>query len=391
LAVKRLTSLNVNSTECERILNALGIRKERETVYVSPTWRHDIQIEEDLVEEVARHTGYDKIAELLPPAYGAGEYQPNEWREKLLRQKLVDMGFDEAVSYSFIDTKFDDVFDLVPNLTDSNSSEQYVTLQDAVIEGAVRMRPTNIPGLLEAVRLNFNYQRRDLKLFEIGKVFAANTGEDKLPTEQKALTFVLTGSEFSEDRMMPLRELDFYDAKGAVESALESIGIRDAQYSAVSVKHLQPGQSAQISISDMHVGYVGRLNQGIASMYKFRQPVYIAELNLDAVLALPPSSINYRPLPKFPAVVRDLSFVGDRKITFEEIRKAIEVQNVELCQNVQFVDVYDGKSLEEGDRSVTIRLEYRSNERTLVEEEVDETHKRIIDAVRSNLGVKLRT
>ena len=234
-AVERLTSLTVPAAECDRILNALGIKKEQETIYVSPTWRHDIAIEEDLVEEVARQYGYEKIVDSLPPAYGAGEYQPNETREKLLRQKFVDMGFDEAVTYSFIDTRFDDVFQPQADLLDERATEKFVTLQDAVIEGAVRMRYTQIPGLLDAVRHNINFQRRDLKLFEIGKVFAASANEDGLPTEREVLTLVLTGNELSEERAMPVRPMDFYDAKGAVEAALSTIGVVHGQYSAAEV------------------------------------------------------------------------------------------------------------------------------------------------------------
>ena len=116
-ATRRLTGLDVSTEGSNRILNALGIENDG-SIYVSPSWRYDLAIEEDLVEEVARHAGYDRIADELPPAYHAGEYQPNEEREKHLRQTLVDMGFDEAISYSFIDTKFDGVFDTIPGLVD---------------------------------------------------------------------------------------------------------------------------------------------------------------------------------------------------------------------------------------------------------------------------------
>jgi phenylalanyl-tRNA synthetase beta chain len=390
-AVERLTSLNVSPAECDRILNALGIEKEQETIYVSPTWRHDIAIEEDLVEEIARHYGYDKIVDALPPAYGAGEYQPNEVREKLLRQKLVDLGFDEAVTYSFIDTKYDDVFQPQEDLIDDRASEKFVSLQDAVIEGAVRMRYTQLPGLLDAVRHNVNFQRRDLKLFEIGKVFSASANEDGLPTEREILTVALTGNELCEDRAMPLRPMDFYDAKGAIEAALSIVGVADAQYSTANIKHLQPGQSADISIDGKSVGNVGRLKQDIAGEYKFRQPVYVAELDIETILSLPTEPVNYEPLPRFPGVIRDISFVGDRGISYESIRQMVEAQNVELCRGVEFVDVYEGKGLEENERSVTVRLEYRSNEKTLIDDEVDAAHDRIINAVIDGLGMRLRT
>ncbi|HEY2846990.1 MAG TPA: phenylalanine--tRNA ligase subunit beta, partial [Pyrinomonadaceae bacterium] len=224
-AVARLTSLKVDTLGCDSILGALGIEKKRETIYVSPSWRLDIAIEEDLVEEVARHVGYDKIVDALPPAFGAGEYQPNEPRKRVLRQRLVDMGFDEAISYSFIDTKNDELFETILKPGDESSDARFVTLQDSIIEGAVRMRPSNLPGLMEAVRTNFNYQRRDLKLFEVGKVFAASAAGESLPTEREALTIVVTGNELNADRAMPLRELDFYDAKGAVEAILDAVGI----------------------------------------------------------------------------------------------------------------------------------------------------------------------
>jgi phenylalanyl-tRNA synthetase beta chain len=390
-AVERLTSLKVDTAECERILNALGVEKKQETIYVSPTWRHDIAIEEDLVEEVARHYGYDKIADALPPAYAAGEYQPNETREKLLRQKLIDLGFDEAITYSFIDTRHDETFDLVPGLLDDNTSERFIELQDSVIEGAVRMRPTIVPELLDAVRLNLNFQRRDLKLFEIGKVFAARSSEDDLPTEREVLTLVLTGTEISEDRAMPVRELDFYDAKGAVEAALETVGVQGAKYSVSTIKHLQRGQAADVSIGDTGVGYVGRLDQDLAASYKFRQPVYLAEIDLETILAMPTAPVNYHPLPRLPGVVRDVSFAVERSVSFDAIRNAVDSQNVELCRSVEFVDLYEGKGIADNERSVTVRFEYRSDERTLVDDEVDQAHARIVSAVTNSLSARLRT
>ena len=397
-AVTRLTGLDVPTDECLRILRALGIEQVYESRisdsepqnFVSPSWRHDLAIEEDLVEEVARHAGYENIADELPPAYGAGEYQPNEEREKLLRQTLTDSGFDEALSYSFIDTRFDDTFELVPGIVDENASEKFVTLQDSVIEGAVRMRPTLLPGLLDSVRLNFNYQRRDVKLFEVGKAFAAKDGEDSLPTERELFALVLTGGELHEDRATPVRELDFYDAKGAVEAALEAVGFPSAEFRAADVKHLRRGRSAEVLLNGRSVGYLGQVNEEIAGNYKFKQPVYAAEIDLQAVLAEPVPAVLYRPLPKYPSVVRDISFAVNRDTSFEQIRATIAEQGVELCRGVEFVDIYEGKGLDEDQRSLTIRLEYRSDERTLTEEDVNAAHQRILDSLESTLGIKPR-
>ncbi len=396
--LKRLTGLSVEAGECLRILNDLGIESHgtseisdlKSHIFVSPSWRHDLAIEEDLVEEIARHAGYENIANELPPAYGAGEYQPNENREKLLRQTLVDMGFDEAISYSFIDTRFDDVFEKVPLLIDENANDKYVTLQDSVIEGAVRMRASLIPGLLDAVRLNFNHQRRDLKLFELGKVFAAISGEDRLPNEQESFALVLTGGEMTENRGMPTRELDFYDAKGAVEAALDAAGVTKTEFSAVEAKHLRTGQSAAISVDGEPVGFVGRLNDKIAGTYKFKQPVYLAEFNLTSVLNNPVKQVTYQPLAKYPGIIRDVSFVTKREVAFDTIHKAVLEQQVDLCRNLMFVDIYEGKGLAEDERSITVRMEYRSNERTLIEEEVESLHKAIVANIEQKLGIKQR-
>ncbi len=392
-AVERLTGLKVPADNAVSILRSLGIshRENDPTIFVSPSWRHDIAIEEDLVEEVARHAGYENIAEELPPAFGAGEYQPGELRKKLVRRSLVDLGFNEAVSYSFIDASSDDVFDVAPGLIDPKAEEKYVTLRDSVIEGAVRMRPTLIPGLLEATRVNFNQQRRDVKLFEIGKCFANELNEEGLPNEREMLALVVTGSDAAADRALTQRELDFYDAKGAVQNALEKIGFDNAGFTASEqVRHLRTGQSAVISVAGKDVGSVGRLSEEIANDYKFKQPVYVAELDLQAVLAAEAPPVLYRSLPKYPSVVRDVSLLVKRDMTFDSIRKAIRDQGYELCRDIQFVDIYEGKGMAVDERSITIRLEYRSDERTLIESEVDDIHGKIVDALERELNIRRR-
>jgi phenylalanyl-tRNA synthetase beta chain len=397
-AVKRLTGLEVETKEILRILDSLGIKTKDESqienrnsqIFVAPTWRHDVSIEEDLVEEVARIVGYENIGEELPPSSLAGEYQPTEKRKKELRKTLAKHGFDEAISYSFIDTRFDETFELVPDLTDEIAEEKFVTLQDSIIEGAVRMRPSLLSGLLDAVRLNFNHQRRDLRLFEIGKVFAAHSGEDELPQEKELFSIALTGGEISSGRTMTTRELDFYDAKGAVEAALDAVGFPEAEFAAADIKHLRKGQTASVFVGGKNVGYLGRLSDEIAAEYKFKQPVFVAELDLQTILAEKPAQALYRPLPKYPSVVRDVSLLVKRNSSFAEIRRAIEEQNAELCRSVEFVDVYEGKGIADDERSITIRLEYQSPERTLIDEEVDAVHASIIENLENKLGAKQR-
>ncbi len=391
-SLRRLTGLEAETGECITILSALGIGEDGNDscsdakIFVSPSWRHDIAIEEDLVEEIARHLGYENIAVELPPAYGAGEYQANEPREKLLRQTLADVGFDEAISYSFIDTRSDAAFETVPGISDS----QFVTLQDSVIEGAVRMRHSILPGLLAAARLNFNQQRRDLKLFELGKAFSAADGHDLPPNEQELFALLMTGGEMLEGRASAAREIDFYDVKGSVEAALDAVGVTRVEFRVESVKHLRDGQSAAVVVDGEIVGYAGRLSDEIAGGYKFRQPIYVAELNLDSVLGRAQTVRSYKPLSKYPGISRDVSLLTKRTTEFAAIRDAVLSQEVELCRKVEFVDVFEGKGIADDERSITIRIDYRSDERTLVDEEVDALHHQIVEKLQETLGVKQR-
>lgn len=393
-ALNRLTGLTVETDECDRILDALGIDSANEPedpdkqarFYTSPSWRHDIAIEEDLVEEIARHTGYEKIAVELPPAYGAGEYQATEPRQKLLRGSLTDMGYDEAISYSFIDKRYDDVFVPVPSV----AGHGFVELSDSVIEGAVRMRPTLIPGLLGAVRSNFNQQRKNVRLFEIGRAFSAGPGVGDPPQERELLGLAITGGDLQQGRAAASRDLDLYDLKGALEAAMEAAGVRTPQFAAVDIRHLRRGQTAAIKVQGQVIGYLGKLADDTAAIYKFKQPVYVAEIDLQAALASPADQPVYRPLPKFPGISRDVSFNVRRDFEYGTIVAELTKRENEVFRGSEFVDVYEGKGVAADERSLTIRLNYRHDDRTLVEEEVDDLHKDILGYLAQTLSIQPR-
>ncbi|MGI8555362.1 MAG: phenylalanine--tRNA ligase subunit beta [Pyrinomonadaceae bacterium] len=410
-SVKRITGLNVETKEILRILAALGIRQKNSELktlnselktpnsrlFLSPRWRHDIAIEEDLVEEAARIVGYDKIDEELPPSFSAGEYQPSEIRKFQLRRTLANLGFDEAISYSFIDTRRDEIFDSIPDFVDENSDEKFVTLKDSIIEGAVRMRPTLLTGLLDAVRTNFNHQNRNLKLFELGKVFANNPKSETrnpksggLPDERELLALILTGSETLQNKASAVRGFDFYDAKGALEAAVEAVNSPPLEFVVKNVKHLRRGQSAEIFLNEKPIGTIGRLNDEISDNYKFRQSVFVAEIDLQTLLETKQENILYHPLPVFPLVERDISLLVNRATSFDKIKKSITAENIELLRGIEFVDVYEGKGVADDARSITMRLKYRSNERTLIDAEVEAIHDRILEMLASKLNVRQR-
>lgn len=396
--VESLTGLNVKPEEMLRILEALGfdLRETAEITglhFVAPSWRHDLEREEDLVEEIARHTGYDKIAEELPPAYGAGAYQPNENRKKALRRSLADLGLNEAISYSFIDAKHDHEFELLPELVDDfieGNAAKFVTLRDSIIEGAVRMRPTLLPGLLAALRENFNQGARNVQLFEIGKVFAAFGGTGALPTEKEAFALAITGNKLSEERAEVGRELDFYDAKGALEVAVSALNLPALKFVRSNIKHLRQGQSAEVLLNDQRVGTIGRLSNELTANYRFKQTIFVAELDLQKLLAEDAKPIFYHSLPRFPGVTRDASLLIKRNLAFGEISEFIAEQKAEFWQSTEFVDVYEGKGITDDEHSVTIRLNYRAEDRTLREEEVEKSHNLILERAAERFQIKLR-
>jgi phenylalanyl-tRNA synthetase beta chain len=355
-----------------------------------------VSVEEDLVEEIARHVGYDKIASELPPSNMSGEYQPTETSRRELRNALKSLGFDEAINFSFIDAAHDGLFEVLPGLTGNATDatdDLLVSLDNPILEDAVRMRPTLAPGLLESVRHNLNHGNRDVSLYEIGRVFAASAeGPDsrELPNERDAFALVALGGARVEGQAQAARELDFYDLKGALESAIEAMRLGPLVFKKGNVKHLREGQAAQIALPDgTPIGTIGRLSEAIAVSYKFRQPVYLAELDLTALLDSKVRETRYKPLPRYPAVVRDVTLLVDRDVAFVELVEAADAESVSDYSGAKLVGTYEGKNIPHGKRSVTLRIEYRSPEGTLRDEAVEERHRVLVNSLVNKFSAEI--
>jgi phenylalanyl-tRNA synthetase beta chain len=352
----------------------------------------DVEREEDLVEEVARHSGYENITTELPASNIAGEYQPSERKRRALRRALVASGFDEAISFSFIDATHDDRFEYLPNFVGAAEGEdRFITLANPIIEGATRMRPTLLSGMLDALRHNFNHGTRDVRLFETGRIFAAHPERGQLPLEREAFALSATGLGLEEGRAGGARELDFYDLKGALEAAVATMNLQPLRFEAMQVKHLRQGQAARVTSHDGRaLGSIGRLDDAIAALYKFRQPVYVGEVDLSALLEMEEMPVLYTPLMRYPAIVRDVSLLVGRRVTLAEMLERVREEGLENCRDARLVDVYEGASLPEGKRSVTLRIEYRADDRTLRDDEVDEMHARLVKALEEKFGAQQR-
>jgi len=186
---------------------------------------------------------------------------------------------------------------------------------------------------------------------------------------------IATGGATDENVAQAPRELDLFDLKGAFEAALDSMNISPLTFKNSSAAHLRMGQAGEILLSNgTAIGTFGRLAENVASSYKFRQPVYVLEMDLSALFAVPEKTVQYSRLPKYPSVVRDLTLLLSRDVTFAALTKAVTDQNVADCRNVNLVGTYDGPNIPPGKRSITLRIEYRSDDRTLRDDEVEERH-----------------
>ena len=370
--VPELTSVSVETAEIDRILTGLGFELVDQSFKV-PSWRIDVTQEEDLVEEIARHTGYDKIASELPPSSASGEYQPSEMKQRLLRRALNAFGFDEAINFSF-----------APKQTDNQPE-----LKNPIIEEAAYMRARLLPGLLSALRHNLNHGIRDVRLFEIGRVFGpAANGE--LPQETLSLALVATGGAVEANKAQADRELDFFDVKGAVETAVEWMGLSPLRFLPVDASHLRAGQSARIMSGKKEIGTIGRLAESVATNYKFRYPVYVTEIDLESLLSGSARIVQYASLPRYPSVVRDISLLLNRSIALDDLLNAVKEKHVADFRGVKLVGTFEGGNIPLSKRSVTLRLEYRSDERTLRDEEVEERHAQLTSSLLETFSAQQR-
>ena len=389
--VSELTSVSVERSEIIRILKGLGFEllgdfREGELDYKVPSWRIDVEQEEDLVEEVARHTGFDKIIDQLPPSSASGEYQPSEMKQRLLRRAFNASGFDEAINFSFIEP----VHQIEPITTLGTTGDHQPLLKNPIIEEAAFMRATLLPGLLKSLRHNLNHGMRDVRLFEIGRVFGqALSGE--LPLERLALAVVATGGANEANKAQAERELDFFDVKGALETAVDWMSLSPLSFTQAAAPHLRAGQSARIKLNNRtEIGTIGRLDESVAANYRFRQPVYVLELDLDTLLNGPVRVVHYAPLPRYPSVVRDISLLLDRSVSLDELLNVVSDRQVADFRSVKLVGIFEGGNIPSSKRSVTLRLEYRSDERTLRDQEIEERHAQLTSSLLETFAAEQR-
>jgi phenylalanyl-tRNA synthetase beta chain len=380
------TGLAVELNDAARILSALGlsVKTEAERLTASaPSWRHDLAIEEDLIEEVIRIVGYDKLQTTLPGSASAGAYLPGESGRRAVRHALTALGYHEAINFSFVNAETDSLFTTAP-------PDTRLQLSNPIDATQAEMRTTLLGGLLDAVARNLNYGTRNVKLFEIGKCFLQQAGAER-PQERENLALVATGASQETAWQNATARYDFYDLKGAVETLAESLNLPKLIFAPVrTLPYLHPGRAAVISLGSELVGQMGQLHPHLAARYKFKQSVFIAELNFGMLLGAEAKDARYQPLPKFPPVLRDIAIMVDRAVNWAAIEEAIWSLAIPPLENVRLFDLYAGKELPSGKHSLALSLRLRAADRTLTETEINEMYDQVVKMLREKFGAELR-
>jgi len=377
--IKRILGIEFEDPEVETILTRLGMKVEAVNEgwnVTAPSFRFDIAIEADLIEELIRVHGYNKIPRVMP-VYKAGlrEKTEKQLAMQTLRQNLLDHGYFEAVTYSFVDPEWCKA--LAPDA-------QTIALANPMSSEMSVMRTTLWAGMLKVLQYNLNRQQSRVRLFETGLRFIE---QEEGTLQQPMLAGVATGALMSEQWATDSREIDFFDVKGDVEALLELGG---GQIEFVAEKHpaLHPGQSASVKKDGKSIGWMGAIHPEVQKTLDLDQKVYVFELELGSVCDKNVPKFNV--LSKFPEVRRDISLLVDEKLSVSAIKECIVRAGSEVLKDVMVFDVYAGKGVSPGLKSVALGLILQDFSRTLIDDDVDQEMQKIVSSLEKELNATLR-
>ena len=357
---KRILGIDLSEEEIEGILGKLGFaiaRTNGDFSVTIPTWRLDVEREIDLLEELARIYGYNKFPNTLPSFAGAVVALPDEQKNTKLRDTMLALGYDEAISITFISEQDARAF----------STAEPLPLANPLSEEAGYMRNSLLPGLLNMVGYNLNRGNNDVRLFEAGEVFAKNGERHE---EHRTLAFSATGNLLPASVHRPAEPYTFFHMKGDIEDLLAAFQYQTLYFDAMTTHYLHPGRSARAVLDGETVVRFGQLHPDIAAFRKLRQDTYIAEVLLDRLYKHELREPKYKRISKFPAVERDFSFVFSDAVTFERIRAAVQALGIAEMQQFTPREIYRGEKVSTGKYSVLLHAEFQSKERTLRDDEV---------------------
>ena len=381
-SIARLLGVEIDAVQVESILRGLGLEVIREgaTWHTTvPSWRFDLSIEVDLIEELARIYGYSKLPVRSVQSSLPLPMQPERALNiKALRQILVARGYQEVITYSFVDPKMQAL--LAPN-------QALVELRNPISSDMSVMRTTLWAGLLTALTHNLNRQQQRVRLFETGLRFRPRDKE--LPTQEKMLAAVVTGRRYPEAWSAVNEAADFYDLKGDLEALLDSARVSgEITFAAGLHPALHPGQCADVLRNGEMIGQIGALHPELQRQLDIAQPVYLLEIKLAGLDsgALP----KFSEISRFPEVRRDLAMEFDRSLPVAEMLAAVRAVAGDCLRDLTLFDVYQGKGIDPQRKSLAFGLTFQHSSRTLTEDEINAAVNAVVDELKTRFGATLR-
>jgi len=389
--INKIMGMQIPRDQIIAILERLGLGVQHEKAgllaITVPLRRADLAIEEDIIEEIARLHGFDKIPVTLP----RGELLENRESEDqklqtLVRNILISCGFYECITYSFINPS-----NLVQlRLPEDDFRMRAISVRNPFSEEQAVMRTTLLPGLLKVIQLNNSYRELNQMIFEVGSIYKAETLPlDKLPAEKAMLALAVTGLIPEPNWVVPSREADLFTIKGALESLFDRLGIKNVDFIEEVMPFLHPTRGAVIMSAGEKFGFLGQLHPEIALSWDISQPVMLCEIDLSIILKKTSLVPRVAPLPRFPAANRDIAVVVPREVPALQLERTIHESGDGLVSSVKLFDLYEGKQIPEGMRSLAYSVIFRSDEGTLTDSEVNKAQNNIEKAL-VELGASLR-
>lgn len=379
-ATSRLLGITVDAARAKALLESIEfgveVRDADTLVVTAPAFRVDVSRPEDLMEEIARLNGFERIPVTYPavPPETAGTNDKQQVRARA-RALMAGQGFFEVINYSFVDAQAADKLGLAPE----DPGRRLVALLNPISADQAVMRTSLLPGLLATVGRNAAHQVKTLKIFETGRIYIGQ-GSDQIAAEAEMLAGLWTGARTGASWHGGEAPCDFYDLKGAVEVLLEGLGVGDATFTALDetrCRFTRPGHTALVMAGRQELGLVGQLHPHVARTFDLRQNIFIFQLNLDRLQTLWSPKRQARELPRFPAVSRDITLIVDAAVEAGQIIGRIGAVNEPLIEEVALVAVYSGAPIATGKKSVSLRLIYRSRHQTLEDETVNVIHQAV--------------
>lgn len=380
--VKKLTGLSIPLNEMKNLLEGLGVVITKETNHffevTIPSHRVDLQQDVDLVEEIIRLYGYDKLqAQPMQTSLQAGLISAKEKIATHVSSWFSAKGYHETISYSFVDPELQEV--LYPQ-------KEFMELLNPISSELSQMRAGMWPGLIASMIYNSHRQQTAVKFFEIGVVFDLDGGQLK---ERSCIAGLLMGEQGNLNWSESARLFDFYDLKGDLQSLFASLKLDDVEFIQSSHHALHPGQSAQIVINGKHSGWIGVLHPRLSDAFDLDQDVVLFELNLESLIN--PTIPLYKPISKYPQIRRDLSFLVDRQISAMQIERVIRnTVKEDWLKSFDVFDVYMGKGIPEDKKSIAVAMTLQDDTRTLVDAEINLTISAIIKKLENEFSILLR-